>query len=221
LDEVSEKHLGASNQQLWRDFCEVVLAGVSGAPEAALAALSEARGKAEAWESVAMRTTYLRFRALINLAAGALDGAFSDAAATVSADPAGINSAIALGIEAHAALWRRDAEGVQKALEGMGRFRGRWTAAARVTAEAGLAALAGQAEEARAKYRAAGEAWRALGEPLELGLSGIDAAMVLPPPERPAELIAEARDVLVEIGAAPFLSLLDRAPLEPVGARRD
>jgi hypothetical protein len=83
-----------------------------------------------------------------------------------------------------------------------------------VTAEAGLAALAGQAEEARAKYRAAGEAWRALGVPLELGLSGIDATMALLPPERPAELIAEARDVLVEIGAAPFLSLLDRAPLD-------
>lgn len=88
----------------------------------------------------------------------------------VSADPMGINSSGALAIQACACLWLRDAESARTALTGMKAFRGRPVAAARLTAEAGLAALEGRVDEAAEAYREAIEAWRALECTLDLAL---------------------------------------------------
>ena len=127
---------------------------------------------------VAWRTTYLRARAFVSLAAGDLEAANREAADAVSADPLGINSPHALAVQARAALWLHDAERAQQALSAMKGFRGRWMAAERLTVEAGLAALEGRTDVAAKAYREAIEGWRSLDCTLDLALCELDLVSV-------------------------------------------
>jgi class 3 adenylate cyclase/tetratricopeptide (TPR) repeat protein len=199
-----------------------LLDGLSSDPARALETLSATAATIEATEDVDTRATYHNVRALVHLAAGDCGEAFGDAAAVVALDPAGINSAYALSVQAHAALWAKDLAGARAALSGMAQFGGRWMKAVRLTTEAGIAALEGRVDEAVSAYREAAEAWRALRIPFDLGLCGLDAAFLLAPRDQPHELVAMAREELSRIGAAPFLALADgRAggPGEPQPSR--
>ena len=89
-------------------------------------------------------------------------------------------------------------------------FRGRWMAAARLTAEAGLAALEGRVEEAAEAYRGAIEAWRALDCTLDLALCELDLVLLLGPDHPDATAAKEARDIFTQLGAKPFLERLNR-----------
>ncbi len=222
LDELAQRRLPAMRVE-FRSWLVTLLDGLTGDPVRAARLLSETAEAVSANEYVPYRATYLKVRAFAHLAAFELEPAFDDAAAVVALDPAGINSASALSIQAHAALWRGDAAGAGKALAGMEQFRGRWMAAVRLTTVAGCAALGGRVHEAVATYRAAAEAWSALGTPLDRALCGLDAALLLGPSDRPTELVAEAREVLVRIGAVPFLQHLDErtgGAEEPDGRER-
>jgi class 3 adenylate cyclase/tetratricopeptide (TPR) repeat protein len=225
LDELGDRHLGGAWFDEWRDWCAAALAGLALDPAEALGAFAERELAVGSSEFVAERTTYLRFRSAVHLAAGETERAVADASAAVAADPAGINSAIALGVQARAALWRRDVPGAQEALDGMSRFRGRWTGAARLTVSAGLVALDGRPDDAATTYGAAANAWRSLGVPLELALCGLDATRLLgvgdavegsvdaavsaAVEELVADLAGQARVVLAGLGAIPFLAMLD------------
>ena len=90
-------------------------------------------------------------------------------------------------------------------------FRGRRVAAARLTAEAGLAALEGRGEEAAETYRSAIEAWRALECTLGLALCELDLVLLLGPDYPHATAAKEARDIFTRLGAKPFLDRLNRA----------
>jgi len=179
-------------------------------------ALDRLRERFDKSEYTHMRTTYLRARALVLLAHGELEPACAAVRALVDEDPEGINSVIALGYLGHASLWQRDAAGAREALERMASFHGRWTLAARQTIGAGLAALegrdanAGGDAEAAARFREAAASWRSLDVTLDLALCGLDAAILLPPEHRPAELVDEARHVLEGLGAVPLLAQLER-----------
>ncbi len=164
-----------------------------------------------ATEMVAGRATYLKARALVDLAAGDLEAARRESAEAVSADPTGVNSPSSLAIQARACLWLRDVEGVQEALTAMKAFRGRHVAAARLTAEAGLAALDGRVEEAAESYRKAIEAWRALQCTLDLALCELDLVLLLGPDYPDATAVKEARDNFTQLGAKPFLERLNLA----------
>jgi len=147
----------------------------------------------------------------VSLAAGDLETAHREAADAVSADPLGINSPNALAIQARALLWLRDLEGVRAVLTAMTRFRGRWMAAERLTVEAGLAALEGRLEVSAETYGKAIEAWRTLDCTLDLALCELDLVTLLGPDHPDATAAKEARDILAQLGATPFLERLNRA----------
>lgn len=124
-------------------------------------------------------------------------------------NPSGINSAAALAIQQRAALWLGDAGRAGEALAGMQGFRGRWMAAVRLTAEAGLAAMEGRRDEAATAYSRALDAWRAIDSPLDLALCALDRA-ILRGPDPVAGGEDEAREIFTRIGATPFLARLDQ-----------
>ena len=138
-----------------------------------------------------------------------MEQALRSAAEAVRQDPAGINSALALAIQARAALWLRDADGAEDALRGMETFRGRWTGAARETTRAGLAALRRNVEQATDGYRRAVAEWRAMDVPLDLALCDLDMVTLLGPDGAAEETLREAREILERIGVTPFLERLD------------
>jgi len=210
ITELGKREL-ASEQRVYLDCIRAMLAALTGDPGAASAFLERHIDHFASSEWVAARTTYLTDRALMSLATGDVDGAGQESAEAVSADPTGINSPHALAIQARACLWLRDVEGVQRALAGMKAFRGRWMAAARLAAEAGLAALEGRVEEAGEAYRDAIEAWRSLECTLDLALCELDLVLLLGPDHPDATAAKEARDIFTQLGAKPFLERLNRA----------
>jgi tetratricopeptide (TPR) repeat protein len=199
------------DQGVFLDCVEAMLTALAGAPAEAAARLEPHADHMALTESVAARTTYLRARSLVSLAAGNLDTARREAAEAVSADPLGINSPHALAIQARASLWLHNAEGAREALSAMAGFRGRWMAAARLTAEAGLATLEGRTEAAASSYREAIEDWRALDCTLDLALCELDLVLLLGPDHPDATAAKEARDIFTQLGATPLLERLNRA----------
>ena len=200
-----------SDQAAFLDCVEAMLLACTGSGAKASALLESHAGQLATAEAVAVRATYQRARAVVSLAAGDIEAARRQAAAAVSADPFGINSPHALALEARAALWLHDRDGAQETLSAMAGFRGRWMAAARLTAEAGLAALDGRAEESAEAYRGAIEAWRTLECTLDLAMCELDLVLLLGPDNPDASAAKEARDIFTQLGAKPFLERLNQA----------
>jgi class 3 adenylate cyclase/tetratricopeptide (TPR) repeat protein len=208
LSDLGERGIPERWQDAWR-WNVALIEGLSGDPARALESLAATAATIEDVEYVDDRNTYHTSRALVQLAAGNFAEAFSDAAAVVALDPAGINSAQALSTEARAALWAGDLAGAQAALAGMEQFRGRWMKAVRRTTEAGIAALEGRVSEAVTAYGEAAAAWREIQTPFHFALCGLDAVLLLQEADRPQDLVAAAREELALLGAAPFLALAD------------
>jgi class 3 adenylate cyclase/predicted ATPase len=191
-------------------FSAAMLAALRGDPATATQRLDEVASRMDT-EFLQERTWHLRARSVVNLAAGDLDSSFRDAMAAVAADPAGMNSALAVWVGARAALWLRDAAKAREALEAMAPLRGRWMEVARLSTEAGLAALEGRAEEASAGYRQAIDAWASMELPLDLSLTAIDAAILLPEEALPEGAVQRAKDILTKLAARPLLDRLSAA----------
>ncbi|MDA8313120.1 MAG: AAA family ATPase [Actinomycetota bacterium] len=217
-----------AHEAAWSKCCLAMLEGLTGGTGADTL-LEQAGEHMLSSEFVAARTTFLRGRAVVRLAAGNLDGAVADAAAAVADDPHGINSADALVVQARAALWQADAAAAQQALAGMFNFTGRWMAAARLTVEAGIAALEGRPVGSARGFLAAAEAWRTLDMPFDRALCGVDAAVLLHESVgangsegevgegEVGKLVEEAAAILTRLGAAPLLERLERADSSIVG----
>jgi hypothetical protein len=148
---------------------------------------------------------------VVNLAAGELEAAHRDAVAAVAAEPSGINSPAALAVQLRSALWLGDAERARQALVGMQGFRGRWMAAARLTGEAGVAALDGRYDDAASAYSLALEAWVALDCLLDLALCALDRAILRGSGPVATDEDEKARAILSDLGAQPFLARLDQS----------
>jgi tetratricopeptide (TPR) repeat protein len=114
---------------------------------------------------------------------------------------------------AHAALWLKDADRARDVLQRLrDTTHGPAIAASATTIEAGLAALAGERDHALAGYRAALEAWRDLGLPVDAALTAIDMATLLGPGISAVdEAAAEARETFRQLRAAAFLDRLEEA----------
>lgn len=196
-----------SQQQRWLRMVEGLLVAVTGHPADGLAQIEEGESRT-AEQAVANMTTFLNARATAKLAAGDLEGARRDAAAAVEADPNGINTPIALSTLARACLWLHDLAGVEDAFSDMQSFRGRWMAAVRRTAEAGLAAIQGDLNRSRQLYESAFDGWVPLDCLFDLALAKLDAALLLESSSEGA-MGNDARRALTELGALPFLSKLD------------
>ena len=135
-------------------------------------------------------------RAWVALVAGGFDE--SRALARQAAEESfAVERAHQLQLATRASLWLRDVEGARvglRELDAVG-VSGRATDAARATIEAGLAALDGD-PTAQARYRAAAQAWRELGLPLQLVLCLLDAQRLGGgTPSDPAEFDAMLRDL--------------------------
>jgi class 3 adenylate cyclase/tetratricopeptide (TPR) repeat protein len=111
-------------------------------------------------------------------------------------------------------LWDREVAGAQAdlaALDATG-VHGRIVEVRRVTIRAGLAALEGRTADALAMYRDALQGWRDTGLPWDEALTGIDMAILLDPSEPEVRIVAHsAREILMRLGAKPFLKRLDAA----------
>jgi hypothetical protein len=74
-----------------------------------------------------------------------------------------------------------------------------------------LADLDGRHDDAVTEYSAALDAWRVLDCPLDLALCALDRAIGRAPGSVPAEADDEARAILTDLGAQPFLARLDQS----------
>jgi hypothetical protein len=82
----------------------------------------------------------------------------------------------------------------------------------RMTLRAGLAAMEGRRADALAQYREALRGWHDLGLAWDEALTGIDMATLLEPSEPEVRAAAESsREILVRIGAKPYLLRLNAA----------
>ena len=137
---------------------------------------------------------------------------------TIVTDSTPISSARA----ARAALWGADPAAAADdlaALDGTG-FHGPAIEADRATIRAGLAALEGRTVEAMAMYRDVLRAWCDLGLPWDEALAGIDMAMLLDPANPEVRAAAQrSREILVRLGATPFVERLDAALSRDLGSQ--
>ncbi len=124
------------------------------------------------------------------------------------------NLAEAHARSARAALWLGDSAGAASdvaALDAAG-IHGLAIEADRATTRAGIAALEGRSGEALVRYRDALRSWGELGLAWDEALCGLDMALLLDPAQPDVRAAAEsAREILVRLGAAPFIERLDRA----------
>ncbi|MGZ6299617.1 MAG: hypothetical protein ACXWMN_03875, partial [Candidatus Limnocylindria bacterium] len=115
---------------------------------------------------------------------------------------------------ARPALWDRDVEAARSdlaALDATG-VHGSVVELRRLTIRAGLAALEGRPADALGQYREALRGWHGLGLAWDEALTGLDMAILLEPSEPEVRTVAEAtRQILVRLGARPFLERLDGA----------
>jgi hypothetical protein len=115
---------------------------------------------------------------------------------------------------ARAALWLRDVPAARAELATLDAagVHGLAVDADRTTIRAGIAALEGRDGEALSLYRDALQAWRDLGTTWDEALCGLDMALLLDPSDPDVRAAAEAsREILVRLGAAPFIERLDAA----------
>jgi tetratricopeptide (TPR) repeat protein len=124
---------------------------------------------------------------------------------------------------ARAALWMGDVAAAQAHLatsEASG-LHGPSIEADRRTIRAGIAALEGRSTEALPLYRESLRAWRELGLRWDEALCGLDMVVLLGPADPEVRSIAEStREILVQLGAAPFIARLDVAVAATAGPPR-
>jgi class 3 adenylate cyclase/tetratricopeptide (TPR) repeat protein len=115
---------------------------------------------------------------------------------------------------ARPALWEGDVEAARSdlaALDATG-VHGSVVELRRMTIRAGLAALEGRPADALGQYREALRGWHDLGLAWDGALTGLDMAILLEPSEPEVRSAAEStRQILVRLGAKPFVARLDAA----------
>ena len=123
---------------------------------------------------------------------------------------------------ARAALWGGDRNAASEAADRLDAHPSstRVTAAARLAARAGIAALDGRTEEAIAGYRDALANYQSTGDDLDRALTGLDFVMMVGPEEGAARAAAEESRVLFQrAGARGWLDQLDLAMARPRGQK--
>ncbi|MDH2904011.1 MAG: adenylate/guanylate cyclase domain-containing protein [Actinomycetota bacterium] len=153
---------------------------------------------------------YLDVRAATALALGRLAEARNDSYASL--EELAIFGPIELARAARASLWASDAGAASADLERLvsSGLHGPSVEADRMTIEAGLAALEGRTQESLALYQSALQKWRDIDLPWDEALTAIDMATLLGPGEADVRMAAATgREILMRLGAMPFLERLD------------
>jgi hypothetical protein len=152
---------------------------------------------------------YRRGMAAVALAAGDLDTAFLESLASAAASE--VNGPAPYAVAGRAATWAGDRARIEDALT---RHRaspphGPALELERRAMEAALLALDGRRSEAVAAYRGILDGWRDLGCQFDFALTAIDAALLHADDAVLTAYIADARRILVALGARPFVERLD------------
>ena len=117
------------------------------------------------------------------------------------------------------ALHAGDAATAERAAAGLEPTLGGATDADLAAVRAGIAAAEGRVPDALAGYRTALAAYRDLGLPFDVALTGLDMAALLGVGEpAAAAAAAEAREILVGLGATPLVARLDGFLGAPAGS---
>jgi class 3 adenylate cyclase/tetratricopeptide (TPR) repeat protein len=152
------------------------------------------------------------------------DGRLRDAHAAWRhlADQDAINAPEFLYRAARPALWDGDVTAAHTdlaALDATG-VHGSVVELRRMTIRAGLAALEGRQADALGQYREALRGWHDLGLVWDEAMTGLDMAILLEPSEPAVRAAAEStRQILVRLGAKPFLERLDAAMGTEISAK--
>src|SRR3954452_9125986 len=201
-------------------YLEAMLAAVTGDVSGAALQLRTAAAWAER-ENIGDRDSDLVDQAFVEFALGDLQAAYNGASKAHELEPYGINTAGCLLLKARSALWIRDVDAARQTLAEMSGIDGKISAAGRLTNEAGIAALEQRRESATAGYATARDAWRTLDAPFPLALCELDQVLLMGAEAAGPAVVNEAEAILTELGAAPFLTRLERAlnanPLTPAG----
>jgi class 3 adenylate cyclase/tetratricopeptide (TPR) repeat protein len=201
-------HIVRAESHAWIDNLSAMLLAGTGEIEAARELLAPYASDS-AGTMVAQQTTMLHGMAQVEYAAGEFERALDLVRQSVTMDPMGINSGVAIALWARAAIWLRDIDELREAHAASLRVRGRWIAAVRGEIDAALAALEGRIPEAADLYGLAIEAWRALECNLDLTLTEVELVHLLGS-DHPASVAGkEAKDFLEHIGAVPLLARLE------------
>jgi class 3 adenylate cyclase/tetratricopeptide (TPR) repeat protein len=139
-----------------------------------------------------------------------LEGAFNLAMRAADASVAVVTAATSLA--AHAAAWRGDRAGLDRAIHTLEQtgIHGPAIEAGRRTMRAAHAGFEGRASEAGAAFRDASRQWRDLGLQFDLALCHLDLLATLGATGPAARAVAdEARMILLELQAEPFLRRLE------------
>jgi hypothetical protein len=123
------------------------------------------------------------------------------------------NPEIGLEVALHSAIW---AGSLERAREVAARVAvlaatGPLTEALRLQATAAVAALEGRGDDAATGYAAAIGRLRDLGQMFTAAVVSVDASVLLPEDPRVRALATEARPLLEELRARPYLEKLDAA----------
>jgi len=215
LDELASREL---RDAAWAEQLRAMLEAMTGQSRSASERIEAVRELEAPSGFIAGQTTLLHSSAIVHLANGELADAQRLAEQSVALDPLGINAPVSVHVQGRAALWRRDVDGVERALASGRALRGRWMSAVNETLAAGLDALAGRTAEATERYAAALDVWRALDDTLGLALCELDMVLLLGGGHDAEVAGKEAEDVFTRLGAVPFLTRLTEARSRSEGA---
>lgn len=178
--------------------------------------------RAEAFASTTDEPTVLSqiggVRAWLALVDGRFAEAHDAAWASTGVNPA--NATEDMPVAGRAALWVGEVDQARQTADHLRKlgWHGRAINATLRTIDAGVAALAGQGEEAAASFREAIRQWRDIGTSFDLALCELDFVRLVGGENPDAKAAAdEARSIFTRLGATPFLRRLDEAVGLPIG----
>ncbi len=187
-----------------------MLAAVRGDVAAASQSLDQMSVRRVGWEALPMTTWFLRVQGLLRLIEGDAANALEAVRNALELEPSGVNASTALWLGVQAACELADAATLVHLLDATTALRGRWIDAVRLTARAGIGALAGEPPDPGVSFEAALGTWLELDLPLDHALATACAVAVLPAAEVSRDDVARAREYLDRIGGHGVASRLDR-----------
>ena len=211
LAELEDEGLPSEIDRSYSDALRAFLAAMRSNPEQQVEVLEGFRATFAAGDDRQIELNVAVEAAWALLAAGRPAEALERAAYVLGSDFGASWKAWGAVVGIRAAAWAADPDGLTRCEESLDRATGRWAHALRVEIGAARAALAGDRPTASARYLEVFGRFRDLGTPLLLATSVISACRLLGPLPELAAAIAEAREILAQLRAAPFLGHLEAA----------
>jgi class 3 adenylate cyclase/tetratricopeptide (TPR) repeat protein len=211
LAELEDEGYPSDIDRLFNQSLRAFLAAMRSAPDQQVGVLQGFRAMVAAGDDQQIGLDIALVTAWALLAAGRPAEAFEQAALVMGSDFGAAWKAWGATVGIRAAAWGADQAGLTRCEESLDRATGRWANALRVEIGAARAAIEGDRPTATARYLEVFSRLRDLGTPLLLATSVISACRALGPIPELGPAIAEAREILAQLRAAPLLGQLEAA----------